>query len=293
LFPGVLVLFLLLTRRFRGVVAAGLAYLSVAAVMTSGYGWQAWKDFFHQQGPIANYWIGHVRNASLHGVIVRLFRPLCERPADDAHVLDIVGALRKLPSLPPIPGARWAALLSLVLVAACWWISRHDARRAATVDVPYALFSTVAVFVNPWIWEHYDVLLIMPICVLISGLGQSATKLRKLLLEPTKSLRAAWPVAAAQFAFLAAAVMASLVLLSVNSYTKSSLYDQYWALRNAGQHVPADLHVRMHAYEVLNWLPWVVAIVGIAGLVLFERGSHRRLSIAPEPLRVGGRLKRT
>jgi hypothetical protein len=273
LFPGVLVLFLLLTRRFRGVAAACATYAAIAIYMTSGFGWRAWKDFFHQQGPIANYWMGHIRNASLHGIIVRLFHPLCERPADDAQALSIIGELRKLPSLPPIPGARWATIASLVLLAFCWWISRRDAGRTATLDVPYALFGTVAVFVNPWIWEHYAALLIMPLFVLIAGAIQRCKEVGSIVADRAGPRRSTKSIFGELFV-LSVAIVALFLLLRMNGYTKSAVYNQYWTIRKTEEPVPPGLHARLHYYEVLNWLPWVVAVGGLSALTLFDRKRY-------------------
>jgi Glycosyltransferase family 87 len=285
LFPGVLVLFLLLTRRFKGFAAACLTYAVVAIYMTTGYGLQAWKDFFRQQGPIANYWIGHIRNASLHGIIVRLFKPLCERPVDDPNVLDIVGALRKLPSMPPIPGARWASVASVILLGFCWWISRRDARRTSAIDVPYALMCTAAVFVNPWIWEHYVVLLITPLFVLIAATVRRGKEIGRLLVDCDRAPRTL-PKAVAEVVLLSSAAVAIVALLWVNGYTKMGHYGDYWVLRNANELVPAALHRRMHWYEIFNWLPWVVAIAGLSGLTLFENRRYASQMAAGVTVRI-------
>jgi hypothetical protein len=270
LFPGLLVFFLLITRRFRGVAAAVVTYAAIALYMTSGYGIQAWKDFFHQQGPIAHYWVGHMRNASLHGVVARLFRPMCARPPDDQQVLDIIGALRKLPSVPPLPGARWAMVASVLVIAFAWWITRRAAARTRAIDVPYALFSTVAVFVNPWSWEHYAVLIITPLAVLIAAVVRRAKEVRILVTDPERPPRSLVRTTA-ELATVLAAAAAIIALLWVSGYTKMNLYGQYWSLRDANEPLPAGLHARMHFYEALNWLPWVVAIAGLSGLSFFER----------------------
>jgi len=273
LFPGVLVLFLLLTRRFRGVAAACVTYLAIAIYMTTGYGLRAWPEFFHQQGPIASYWAGHIRNASLHGIIVRLFRPLCERPVDDAQALEIVGALRKLPSVPSIPGSSWAMAASVLLLAFCWWLSKREATRTATVDVPYTLFSAVAVFVNPWIWEHYAVLLITPLFVLVAAAQRRAKELGGLIVDVNRPPHLLSQTGV-ELLVLAAAALALATLLSLNMSTKIEIYGQYWALRNANEALPRGLHARMHWWEALNWLPWVVAVAGLTGLAFFERRRY-------------------
>jgi len=238
-----------------------------------GYGLRAWADFFHQQGPISSYWLGHIRNASLHGIVVRLFRPLCERPVDDAVALDIVGALRKLPSVPSLPGSWLAIALSLLLLAFCWWISRREALRTASVDVPYTLFSVVAVFVNPWIWEHYLVLLLTPLFVLTAGALRRAKELGRLVVEIDRPPRLLTRTGI-EMVLLSAAVVALVLLLSQNTYTKNEIYAQYWALRST-KAIPPGLHARMHWWEALNWLPWVVAIAGLTGMAFFERARGR------------------
>lgn len=285
LFPGVLVLFLLLTRRFRGVAAACVTYLAIAIYMTTGYGFRAWADFFHQQGPIASYWMGHIRNASLHGIFVRLFRPLCERPFDDAQVFDIVGALRKLPSVPGLPGSSWAMVASVLLLAFCWWISKREALRTTSIDVPYTLFSAVAVFVNPWIWEHYAVLLITPLFVLTAGALRRAKDLGRLVINVDRPPRVLSQTGV-ELLLLSAAALALAALLSLNTNTKMEIYRQYWALRNANEALPPGLHARMHWWEVLNWLPWVVAIAGLTALTFFEK---RRCAL-PSPVGVDVRM---
>jgi hypothetical protein len=274
LFPGVLVLFLLLTRRFRGAAAACVTYLVIAVFMTMGYGLRAWTDFFHQQGPISAYWMGHIRNASLHGIVVRLFRPLCERPVDDAQALDIIGALRKLPSIPALPGSSWAIAASLLLLAFCWWISKREAFRSTSIDVPYTLFSVVAVFVNPWIWEHYLVLLFTPLFVLTAGALRRARDLGRLVIDVDRPPRMLTRTGI-ELLFLSAVVLALVAMLVLSTYTKNELYAQYWAVQNGKQSLPPGLHARMHWWEMLNWLPWVVAIAGLIGLTFFEKPRGR------------------
>ena len=58
LFPGLLLILLLVARRFRALFAAVGTYLVIAAVMTRGYGVTSWLDFFKQQDGIARDWLG-------------------------------------------------------------------------------------------------------------------------------------------------------------------------------------------------------------------------------------------
>jgi alpha-1,2-mannosyltransferase len=79
LFPALMVVFLLLERRWRAVATMGGAFLAVAAIMTWRWGLGAWTSFFEQQGPIAARALLDWRNASIHGVIRRAFNDVCLR----------------------------------------------------------------------------------------------------------------------------------------------------------------------------------------------------------------------
>ena len=75
LFPGVLMLFLLVTGRVRAFLASVIAFGTVAALMTARFGADAWFMFFVQQREIGRQWIGHIRNRSFHGIVLRLLAP--------------------------------------------------------------------------------------------------------------------------------------------------------------------------------------------------------------------------
>jgi hypothetical protein len=152
-FPALLLLFLVLGRRWRAVIAAGVVFLLVAAVMTARFGLSAWPAFFAQQSAVADAWMGNIANLSVHGIVARLFAPACGP----------VGPVRALPL------ALSTALALALLGAASWW-SRKQVRDPRTLDLPFAAFAVLSVINGQWAWEHYALILVPPLCIAAAAL---------------------------------------------------------------------------------------------------------------------------
>jgi alpha-1,2-mannosyltransferase len=235
LFPGLMVLFLLIVRRWRAFAAACAAYLAIAAVMTARFGLIAWKQFFLMQPGIANMWIGHIRNASLHGITLRLFYPICR------------------PYGPTRPDATALAVgSSLLLLTLAAWLARRAARSERMLDLAYALFSVLSVFLNPWVWEHYAVLLILPLFVAAVGLLEAWRQ---------ATWRGGRGGAALGFGLLACVVG----MLSMDMFTKTNILAAYL-------HGDHRLHSWLHLAEVANWLPFPLMIL-VLGMLLHRAGK--------------------
>jgi hypothetical protein len=146
-FPGLVVLMLLLGRRWRPVVAAAVAYLTICAIMTARFGLEAWPQYAATEQVITNYWIGNQHNASVFGVALRLLRPACRGPGISSPA-----------------GTAIALAISLPMAAGAWWVSRR-ALVERRFDLPFVLFATLSVFMNPFTFEHYFALLVFPLAV--------------------------------------------------------------------------------------------------------------------------------
>lgn len=241
LFPGILMLFLLAGRRFSAFAASVAVFLGVAALMTARYGLECWPLFLRQQSAISQDWLGSSRNASLHGIILRLFYPVCEGPAQ--------------------PNARvtyLAVFLGALLLIAAYFLSRkaleharvHDPR---AIDLPFALFSVLAAFLNPWIWEHYLVLLIQPAFVVIACLGQAFHNSWKDWLGDTGGYRPLI-LSGILLAFGLACLGACTEALGVRVSEEQIL--ELW--RSTKQ---PWAHAQFHLLESYKWLPWVLMLV--------------------------------
>jgi hypothetical protein len=237
LFPGVVMVFLLAARRYRAFAAAAAVYLAIAAFMTATYGLAAWPMFLKLQDGIARGWAGTLRNASLQGIVLRALSPACKgTPQPTALTTVVVSVL---------------GLALVVLAGVLSWRALKAARSGdpRQIDLPFALITVVATFLNPWIWEHYYVLMIQPAFVLVASLyGAFRRTLRAWLDEETPGRVLFKDGAAFFFVGLGLAVIA--VILKTNMYA-TVLMQAIWRQRQP----PWD-HRQFHLVEVLNWLPW-------------------------------------
>jgi hypothetical protein len=233
LFPGALAILFAVQRRWRALVAAAAAYGTVAVIMTVRFGWRAWRQFFAQQAGIGDFWLASVRNGSLTGIVLRQFSPACE----------------------PAPIARWGltlgTLLSLVMLAIGALLAWRAARGRG-FDLAFALFSVMSFFANPWVWEHYNVFMLLPLGVALAGL--SAARRRGL---GDGALVAG-----------ATAVVASAALIMLPMWAKATLVGRI------GVWSPAE-HLALHLLEVAHWLPFVLTIVVLMALLAREPGRLR------------------
>jgi hypothetical protein len=232
LFPGLMVLMLLTTRRWRGVVAALASWSVVALVMSWRYGARSWIEFAFMQDPIAHYWISDLANQSLHGIVLRMFRPSCEGNHAPIWTASLIVT---------------CASLALAFVADRLWRQLPADERATprVIDLQFSLVSLLSIFLNPWVWEHYNVFLILPLAVAAATLLQDPALLRT---------ARAWG---------AVAIFSCVLLLSIHK-------DRKWDARRAFVHHYGP-HWKVHAFEVAGWLPLVIALVLIASLL-----AHRQ-----------------
>jgi hypothetical protein len=138
LFPGALLPFLLVTGRRRALAAAAAVYLAVAGVVTARFGASSWRIFFAHK-PLSDQWVGRRYNASLEAMLLRLAHP----GSGEAPFTGWVPAVYPYLSLA-------------ILGAALWAVRRRQP------ELSFALVACVGTFLNPWVWPHYDALLVLP-----------------------------------------------------------------------------------------------------------------------------------
>jgi hypothetical protein len=253
LFPGLMILVMVLSRRWRGVFSAIVVYGIIAAFMTYGYGIQSWSLFFAQQKPIAERWLGTLQNSSISGLVTQSLNPNC---VGDAH--------------PSLKASVICASVGLVMIAVGVWFSMWHMKRARAadwraIDLPFTLFALLSVFLNPWVWEHYYFLVIHPLFVLTTQYWHifwSAYRKWADRACSTSSLLLRWSAVA----FAAAAI--AFTLISLNREIWSIFYYRdLWQLSS----VPL-YHWRVHYSQALNFAPWIVSIVlCFVGLALTKR----------------------
>ncbi len=246
LFPGVLILFLLLARRYRAFVVASAVYGAVALIVTATYGWAVWPQFFHQQHIIAEIWIGSICNASLQGIVLHFKTPMCvASPAGDSTVATVVSAIG-------------IVLLGVAAKLTYPLIKRARYEDPRLIDVPFSLFTVAGVFLNPWIWEHYYLLLIQPAFALgAAALTLYRRTLRDWLDEAGTTKRRMIRDTVLVFVVLGGIAITALAQ-NTNIYSKKRL-EEMW--RGEPRHPTPWVHLHMHYTEFMNCLPWVTMLI--------------------------------
>ena len=165
-YAGLLVLLLLVGRRWRGVAAAVVVYLAFVVAATRGFGRACWREYLPMMRESQEAWVGRPNNASLQGIMVHAW----PRSWMTGHW---------------VPKAMLAAvLLSALIIVGLVWLSRRDIAARVTgrgdeaVDLPFALFSVASVWLNPVAWEHYNVTLLAPMAVALFAVWRQPGRAR-------------------------------------------------------------------------------------------------------------------
>ena len=242
LFPGLMLVLFLVARRFRAFAAGALTYLAIALVMTRAYGLASWTQFFEQQGGVSAQWLGAIQNGSLQGLVVQLITPACVAQGKPSALASSI-----------------SLFASLLLLGLAIWLSRSRLRDARerdprAIDLPFALFALLSVFLNPWVWNHYAVLVVQPLFVIVACFGRRFGSAFRDWCEEVSST-ASLMRAGAVTGVAALGVALTLRALSEDSQQlidMSNLWQAY--------HFPAYHHL-LHFLQVENFAIWVVPLL--------------------------------
>ncbi len=263
-FPGVIVLWLLLRGRFRVVLGAVATFSVTSVVMTARFGLEAWPLFFAQQKDIAARWIWSVRNASLHGVLRRALGPTCGRTTlSDAALSTITVAA------------------CLVLLVGTLWLAQSALKAAPgrrTFDIGYAACCVLAPFINPWIWQHYAFILILPCMVLVrlalDAGGKAWSRLERLDVGAWRSLSlfvlGLLPVALLARWYQIPFLWNALAYSQACGFQGDS-EQRTWLLRKSAYYVTSQ------------WLAWAVMLVALGTVLAALALKARRSAGAQTP----------
>ena len=242
LFPGLMLIMLFAGRRWRGVATATLTYAVVAITMTLKFGFSAWLLFLEQEKPVTEGWLGSLQNSSLSGLVAQILFPVCEV---DPH--------------PSKTGSMITAIVSVILVAAAIWFSRHNFRRARQVDrraidLPFALFVTLSVFLNPFAWEHYYAMVMQPLFILTTLLWHTfRATLRR---WSDRACTTVSFVFTSLFTAVSVATLAFVLIALSRDIWSNYRHIEVW------KRAPLSVfHWHFHYTQVQNFAPWVASLV--------------------------------
>jgi hypothetical protein len=160
LFPGFLFLYFMLRGRWKAVIA-GVVSLFLLAGLTAGlFGPEAYRYYFLVVVPRVAKFRGLWANASLVGFWVKLFDPPSEYP-------------RVVPIWRSPAAARLGIVVSCsAILALLAWIVRRS-KSVREQDLAFGLAVTAMLLVSPITWDHYLLMLLVPIAVTWVRLPQS------------------------------------------------------------------------------------------------------------------------
>jgi hypothetical protein len=160
IFPGFLFLYFALRSRWRTLAAGALSLVAVGSLASALFGLEAWQTYFIDILPRVAKFRGLWANASLVGLWTKLFDPPPEYP-------------RVVP-LWPCKSAAWLGILascSTILVILARTIRSADS--PAERDLSFGLAVTAMLLVSPITWDHYLLLLLIPLAVAWTRLPQT------------------------------------------------------------------------------------------------------------------------
>ena len=209
--------------------------------MTAGYGFRAWQLFLEQEKPITENWLGTMQNGSLSGLVTHSLLPFCKGFA-----------------VPTKTGSVIITLSSLLLVLVAAWVSRTTLKRArqsdkAAIDLPFALFAMLSVFLNPFLWEHYCVLSLQPMAVTLTMIWHTC-----------RSVYRRWSFDECQTRTLVGVAAFALSAVPAYALVFRALGRDTWAVFryiDAWKRTGLPLfHWQSHYWQALNFAPWIVGL---------------------------------
>ena len=220
-FPGLLLVFLLVTRRYRAALVALGTGLVVAVIMTALLGVHYWVEFIRHQPLIAAKWLSSTQNASIHGIVARLFHPACEPGTDVPRIASILSTVIAL----------------AVVVRFSLWV-RRASRDRASFDLSFGAFAMLSLFASQWVWEHYKIIYLVPLTLMVVTALDLVRRHRQ--------------------RGLALATLVTLILAAIDFQTG---VDRRLQLRQFAVMGYQKTHVALHLNEIINWLPLMCSVL--------------------------------
>lgn len=165
-FPAFLIGYFAIRRRWS-VVAAGIASMAALTLITAALlGPQAYTDYVHNVLPEVGVFRAKWNNASLPGFWNKLFNPAVRN-------VRFFGQPSPMALSPA--AARAGTWLSSAAVLALLWRSTRRSRTREQDDLGYALAVLAMLLLSPIVWNHYFLMLLVPLAVLWKELPPTRT----------------------------------------------------------------------------------------------------------------------
>lgn len=149
LFPGFLFVYFLFQRRWRALIAGTVSVVAFTLLTVQLAGVQAYVSYWNDVFPTTRQWWSAWNNASLAGFWFKLFSV-----EQHGQLTPLVGnmVLARIGTV-----ASWGIVL-LLLLPVVWRARSREAR-----DHAFGLSLTAMLLISPVTWEHYFLLLFLPV----------------------------------------------------------------------------------------------------------------------------------
>jgi hypothetical protein len=161
LFPGFLFLYFVIQRRWKVVWSGIAAFLGVTALTVAVFGSDTFAAYVYDVLPKVKDFRSSWVNASIIGLFAKLFNP-----ATDIE--------RVVPLLRSPLTARLASAFACAGILALWAPIVWRAKNQREKDLAYGLTICTMLLISPITWDHYFLLLLVPLAILWVRLPKSA-----------------------------------------------------------------------------------------------------------------------
>lgn len=162
--PGIIILYFVWKRAWRGVAAsAGIGIFLFALTFFVG-GIQAWTRFLTKALPAVSQISAYLYNQSLIAFVKRFYLPNEGEPKFN-FTFDAPGEALDL----PFRLASYAIVIGSLLLLA-WWIGRKNTKDELSRQLEFSAVVSVMLVVSPLVWDFYELWLILPIAAILNAL---------------------------------------------------------------------------------------------------------------------------
>jgi hypothetical protein len=167
IFPVFFLLYFAARWRWRSVAAAAVWLMAISVVTAVVVGPDAYRDYVIRVLPTLKEFDAYANNASLQAFWLKNF-------ASGGHVFGLT--IEPLIRVPWLAQAGIVVSYAVVLVSALFLINRSSAQSHCTQrsgDLAFALATVTMLLLTPVCWDHYLLLLALPLALLWARLGTS------------------------------------------------------------------------------------------------------------------------
>ena len=144
-FPGLLCLYFLITKKWKTLAIATIAFIVPSVVMSAKFGLLSWPYFLKKQEVILDLYLGNIMNHSIHGVILRFFQPSWLSLAKPNYAANFI-----------------SLSTSMIFILLISYASLRHFRNKKPQQLPFATFILATCIFSQWAWSHYNIIYLFP-----------------------------------------------------------------------------------------------------------------------------------